>query len=453
MNESIKALREALQFSPENVPLRLHLADQLLGASLAQEACEEYKAVLGLKPAHAAAKLGLARCYYMLRNYSAGILAAESLYDEGAVTPELNLLMAKLLVAEGEVPKAVAYYQQAVADNPALKDEELELQLKASRTAMNTATENENETQEAQAAPSWNVSKEDQRWLQKPETSFKDVGGMEQAKEEINHRIIQPFLNPDLYKAYGMKSGGGILMYGPPGCGKTFLARATAGEVNAGFLPVGLHEILDMWMGNSEKNLREVFQVARRNTPAVLFFDEVDALAADRSDFRQASGRFVINQFLAELDGVEQNNEGVLILAATNAPWHLDPAFRRPGRFDSLVFIPPPDEAGRESILQLQLAGKPCEPIQFSALIPRTEGFSGADLKSLVDVAVQGKLREAAKTGKISPLRTQDLVNALATVRPSTRQWFTSAKNYVTYGNNAGQYDDILAYMKKQRLL
>src|SRR5690606_2704948 len=144
--------------------------------------------------------------------------------------------------------------------------------------------------------------------------------------------------------------GGGILMYGPPGCGKTHLARATAGQVKASFISVGIHDVLEMWIGSSEQRLHTMFEQARRQTPCVRFFDEVDALGASRSDMRQSAGRQLINQFLSELDGVKASNEGVLILAATNAPWHLDPAFRRPGRFDRIIFAPPPDAIARSSI-------------------------------------------------------------------------------------------------------
>ena len=138
-------------------------------------------------------------------------------------------------------------------------------------------------------------------------------------------------------------------MYGPPGCGKTMIARATAGEVNARFINVSLNDILDMWMGNSEKNLHAIFEEARNNAPCVLFFDEIDALGASRSDMKQSSGRHLINQFLQELDGIGNNNDGVLVLGATNTPWNVDPAFRRPGRFDRIIFVPPPDQEAREA--------------------------------------------------------------------------------------------------------
>ena len=182
-------------------------------------------------------------------------------------------------------------------------------------------------------------------------------------KEEIRLKIIYPLQHADLYAAYGKSAGGGILMYGPPGCGKTHLARATAGEIKAGFLSVGINDVLDMWIGNSERNLHEMFEQARQNKPCVLFFDEVDALGASRSDMRASAGRHLINQFLSEMDGVQSANEGVLVLAATNAPWHLDPAFRRPGRFDRVLFVPPPDRPAQPRFCKSSLAASRQESI------------------------------------------------------------------------------------------
>jgi SpoVK/Ycf46/Vps4 family AAA+-type ATPase len=179
----------------------------------------------------------------------------------------------------------------------------------------------------------------------------------------------------------------------------------------------------------------------------VLFFDEVDALGASRSDLRQSSGRQLINQFLAELDGVQSSNEGVLTLAATNAPWHLDPAFRRPGRFDRILFVPPPDAPARASILRLMLRGKPVKDIDIDVLARKTDAYSGADLKAVVDMAIECKLREAIKAG-VQPLTQRDLIDAIGAVRPSTKEWFATARNYALYSNQGGIYDDILRFLK-----
>ena len=186
--------------------------------------------------------------------------------------------------------------------------------------------------------------------VDRPPLSFQDVAGLEELKEEIRMKIVYPARHPRLYEAYGRKPGGAMLLYGPPGCGKTHLARAAAGELQAAFISIGINDVLDMWLGLLEKNLHDLFEQARIHRPSVLFIDEVDALGSSRHDQRLAGGRQLINQFLSELDGVDSDNEGVLILAATNAPWHLDPAFRRPGRFDRMLFVAPPDvDARRET--------------------------------------------------------------------------------------------------------
>ena len=185
-----------------------------------------------------------------------------------------------------------------------------------------------------------------------------------------------------------------------------------------------------------------------REPGAVLFFDEVDALAADRNDLKRSAGRTLINQFLAEMDGVKTSNEGVLILAATNAPWHLDSAFRRPGRFDRILFVPPPDGGARATILRILARGKPAQDIDYDQLAKKTADFSGADLKALLDVAVEAKLRQAMRAGVPQPLTTRDLAAAAATLRPTTREWFATARNHALYSNQGGIYDDILAYLK-----
>jgi SpoVK/Ycf46/Vps4 family AAA+-type ATPase len=203
-----------------------------------------------------------------------------------------------------------------------------------------------------------------------------------------------------------------------------------------------------MWMGGSERNLHDTFERARRNAPCVLFFDEVDALGATRADSRADTGRRIVNQFLEELDGVRASNDGVLVLAATNAPWHVDPAFRRPGRFDRILFVAPPDEPARAEILRTQMRGKPQQNVDFAALAARTKEFSGADLMGIVDRAVEAKLRDAMRTGVPAPIVTADLERAAKGAGPSTREWFATARNYAMHANQGGVYDDILKYLK-----
>jgi SpoVK/Ycf46/Vps4 family AAA+-type ATPase len=206
-----------------------------------------------------------------------------------------------------------------------------------------------------------------------------------------------------------------------------------------------------MYIGQSERNLHSIFQKARQLKPCVLFFDEVDALGANRTDMRNSAGRHVINQFLSEMDGVEYDNEGILILAATNAPWHLDPAFRRPGRFDRIIFVPPPDEDAREAILTIKLKNKPIGKLNYDKIVSRSKEFSGADLEAVIDLAIESKLEESMRKGHPMPLETNDFLGALKKHRPTTKEWFQTAKNYALFANEAGLYDDILDYLKLKK--
>lgn len=239
-------------------------------------------------------------------------------------------------------------------------------------------------------------------------------------------------------------------LWGPPGCGKTFLARALAGELGAQFYEVGLNDVLDMWVGSSERNLHSVFELARRNTPCVLFFDEIDALGARRSNLRQggAAIRGVVNQLLLELDGASSDNEGIFVLAATNHPWDVDPALVRPGRFDRRLLVLPPDRDARIAIANHHLKGRPIEDLNLSRLADKTDGLSGADLALVCDQATEVAMEASAKSGRICPVTTKDLLRSAKTVRPSIAGWLQTARNHATFANDDGTYDELLVYLR-----
>lgn len=436
MNEMIKNLVEALQLSPDNVPLRLQVANLMMNDKMYAEAAEQLSEILQRSYGHSTAQVQLAECFYHMEKYSAALIIFEQLnFTELPVTSAV--LYVRCLIKEQSIEQAIDLYKQLLLLYPGFSDDEIDKTLRLGSSAASMDDE---------------LMMDDEAYfLEKPTTRFSDVGGMKNVKNEISLKIIQPLKNPDLYKAFGKKAGGGILLYGPPGCGKTFIAKATAGEIDAKFISIGLHDILDMWIGNSEKNLHQVFEVARANKPCVLFFDEVDAIGSSRADLKQSAMRHVINQFLAELDGVEANNEGVLILAATNAPWSVDGAFRRPGRFDRIIFVAPPDEEARIDILKNLLNGKPVGEVDVKKIAAQSEGYSGADLTALIDIAVEDKLTQSIETGELQPLTTKDFLRALKIHKPTTQEWFASARNYALYANESGLYDDILKYLKIKR--
>ncbi|NLF09704.1 MAG: AAA family ATPase [Pirellulaceae bacterium] len=441
--EAVKTIREALALSPDNVPLRRHLAAMLAESGKLEEAESEYRRALGLAPDNLDLKVALADVYYRQEKYSQSLVILEDVASQPSTSGKAHILYARVLFRRGSIADAVAQYKLGIEIDPDSADGILAEQLGV------VSEEKAGEVFDGRVRQAWQGdSAAPDIDLERPKISFADVGGMDSVKEEIALKIIHPLKHPEIYRAYGKTVGGGILMYGPPGCGKTHLARATAGEIQARFISVGINDVLEMWIGNSERNLHELFEQARYNQPCVLFFDEADALGGRRSDMLSGGARQLINQFLAELDGVDGSNEGVLILAATNAPWHVDPAFRRPGRFDRIVFVPPPDRAGRAAILRVHCAGKPVDNLDFDYLAKKTDGFSGADLKAVVDMAVETKLRQAMISGKIAPLDSKDLAAAAASLRPTTREWFATARNYALYSNQGGMYDDVLKHLK-----
>jgi SpoVK/Ycf46/Vps4 family AAA+-type ATPase len=272
-------------------------------------------------------------------------------------------------------------------------------------------------------------------------------------KARLEASVLAPLRNPELARLYGKSLRGGLLLYGPPGCGKTFIARAVAGEMGARFLAVSLADVLDMYIGQSERNVRELFDIARRNSPCVIFLDEIDALGQKRSQQRNSAARGTVNQLLSEMDGLSSNNEGVFVLGATNHPWDVDVALRRPGRFDRMLLVLPPDEAAREAILRYHLRERPIANIDASKLARKTDGLSGADLAYVCELASEKALLDSAQSGTVRMIEMRDLEAAVREVRPSIGPWLETARNVAQFANQDGTYDDLLAYLRRRRLL
>ena len=313
----ISALQAASRLDPANADLHLHLADLLLQAGRASEALFEARQVLLTQPDR-------------LEALRFAAWAAEEAGDTEAAARYHRINDALTGVIQGAAPASVT-----------------------------GPTPTTPPVQTVLADPDTSAESPDARWeLQTPRVTLADVAGMTEVKRRLDLALLSPLRNPELLKMYGSTLGGGLLLYGPPGCGKTFIARAVAGELNARFLAVGLSDVLDMYMGQSERNLSEVFALARRNAPCVLFFDEIDALGRRRSQMRHSAAN-VVGQLLGELDGAKASNEGVFVLAATNSPWDVDPALRRPGRFDRTLLVLPPDVAARQVLLQALIKARP----------------------------------------------------------------------------------------------
>lgn len=363
--------------------------------------------------------------------------------------PAMQMLRARVLADLDRRQEGLALYRAAVAANPALEDVALRRRLGADIIEIG----GDNGRPRLRVISNDDTDDTEVARVLVPETekvTFADIGGLETVKKTIHKKIILPYQKPGLFQRFRKRVGGGILMYGPPGCGKTMLARATAGECNATFFNVAISDVLDMYIGESERKLHALFEQARSKAPAVLFFDEVEALGGKRSHTREATSSKLVSQFLAEMDGFTQDNHGVLILAATNVPWAMDAAFRRPGRFDRVLFVPPPDRSARESVLKLLLEDRPmAKDVDVGFLAKNTSGFSGADLRELVETAVDGAIEDSIERGEECPLSDRHLKAALKEVRATTVEWLTTARNYARYANEGGQYDEVLEFINK----
>lgn len=446
MNDAILApIEAALRANPDNAPLLAAYIDAALGADLSGRLAGVL-GELGVGPDRLAPAQRLAIASALFRDG----LAERALAFCPATPAAGHLLRARILLGLDRRAEAREAYQDAVAADPALEDAELATALDPRVVSLASARRASDKLLTSVPAPTAGEPGE-LRHLVQPESRrvrFADVGGLESVKAQIRKRIITPFQKPSLFQRFARKSGGGVMLYGPPGCGKTLLARATAGECSAAFFNVAVSDVLDMYIGESERKLRLLFEEARRRKPAVLFFDEVEALGGKRQFSRDGGTAKLVSQFLAELDGFERNNDGVLILAATNVPWAVDPAFRRPGRFDRVLFVPPPDQPARVDILEGLLKDRPLAgPIDTAFLAKHTGGFSGADLAQLVETAVDVAIEATMAAGHDVPVSDAMLKEALKESKPTTLEWLTTARNYARYANEGGQYDEVLAFL------
>lgn len=409
----IDAISAAVAANPENTELRLHLAELLLQNERAAEALQHCQAVLDAQPDSLSALRSAAR-------------AAEALGDGDKAARFRRLASALSREDAGKAPPSAS---EPPSDASADRSKVVPLRV----------------VEGGLSEGAWTAET----------TALKlaDVAGMEQVKRRLNLAFLAPLRNPEMMKMYGKTLRGGLMLYGPPGCGKTFIARATAGEMGARFVSVGLADVLDMYLGQSERNLHEIFETARRNAPCVLFFDEIDALGRKRSQMRHSAGREAVNQLLAELDSVGNDNRGVFVLAATNHPWDVDTALRRPGRLDRTLLVLPPDALAREAILRYHVSGKPTEALDLAWVAGKTEGYSGADLAHLCETAAELAMEDSMATGKPRPLCQTDFKKGLKDVRPSTRPWFETARNYAMFANEGGVYDELLDYLRAARMV
>ncbi len=422
----LDSLRKAVEAMPDDVPLRLHLATMLLQAGQRDEAVRQLGAVLQRDPGNAQA-LGLLQEREPAPPPPPAAPAPSA--DPSSRPPSGP--------GAGQSPGSGQHYDWSQAED--------EL-----RDVMPAMFVGDGDTAGSASA---GIDEADAYDAEHTGLTLADVAGMIEVKQRLEAAFLAPMRNPELRKLYGKSLRGGLLLYGPPGCGKTFIARAVAGELGARFIAVSFADIIDMFVGQSERNIHELFEVARRNAPCVLFLDEVDAIGQKRSQLRNTPMRSAVNQLLLELDDISGGNEGVFLLAATNHPWDVDSALRRPGRFDRTLLVLPPDATAREGVFRYHLKDRPVAGIELAKLAKQTDGYSGADIAHICETAAERALLDSVRLEEPRMIGTPDLEAAIGEVKPSLGAWFDTARNVALFANENGSYDDLAAYLRKRRLI
>ncbi|UCD03496.1 MAG: ATP-binding protein [Candidatus Woesearchaeota archaeon] len=271
-----------------------------------------------------------------------------------------------------------------------------------------------------------------------PSKTFEDVAGMQSIKKDIEKKIIWPVTDPEDYRKYVGGGCRGVIMYGPPGCGKTLLAKAAAGEANKSgssvkFYKVDQSDIKNMYVGNSEQNMRNLFENAAKNQPAIIFFDEVDSLAGTRGKDLSGHRKDLANEFKSDFDDI--TDKTILVIGATNHPWNIDSAFVRPGRFEELIFVPPPDLEARAKILEIHTKGREIDnEIDFNKLAGLTKGYSGADLEKICKDAGLLAYERKRNNSENSKINYSDFLKGIEKTKPSLKQWCAEVKDQMIDG-------------------
>ncbi len=455
MNEqTFKLLEKALLAAPGDWETRSHLIDEYLASGQAQRAAELLLAAPEI-PGTEIDALRKARVE-LETDLPAAQITLDGILARNRACAQAYWLLAKIYQKRGMREDARKKYGAATVIDESLQDAALEVWLGTSPTALvpvemtpvPEVDENEN-LPGTVLAPGAAAIPDIIDEPELPRTTFDDVGGMEDVIQRIRMNIIYPFKNPEIFQKFKKKPGGGILMYGPPGCGKTHIARATAGECGATFMAISITDILSKWFGESEQRLHELFEIARRRSPTVIFIDEIDAIGGSRFN-ASATMSPIVNVLLTEMDGMGAKNENLMVLAATNTPWRVDDALRRPGRFDRILFVPPPDVPAREATFKIHLRDLPAEKLDLAKLAQLTNRFSGADLRAVVERASEKAIYQEMQSGRPVKLTQALLVDAVKEMRASTNEWLETARSYAAYANRSGLYDDLVEFLKNE---
>lgn len=400
-----------------------------------EEAIDGYSQAIKLDRNYASAYFNRALAFAIINRYEEATADAQMVMKIEPESYDAPYVMGIIEEYKKNYTSAKAWYEKSLAKNP--KYEQAKARLDQLQAKMEKPIEKEEPIKVSTTKSEDTVIEEGaikKVKFHKSNLKFSDIVGMKRQKELIHDNIILAIKKPELLKAYGKKIGLGVLFYGPPGCGKTYFVNAIGGETGSNVIIARINEIVDMYAGNTEKNMHQIFEQARKNTPCVVFFDEVDALGGKRDggggggDGGQNFMRMAVNQFLQEMDGIEKNPEGIFIIGATNAPWDMDPALKRSGRFGEAIYIPPPDYKTRKQALMYNTRKMPLGRINFGRLSRATMGFSQADLAEICDKTALLPAAEEDKTGRKRKILMRDFLRMIREHGGTLDEWYAMVR-------------------------
>ena len=439
VNSALKDLELLVEEFPDRLDYRLDRAEAALRIGEYDDALDDLANVLRNDPEHPVALRKKAEClFHRGSNFEAMEIINQLIKLEGE-SVELLLHRARINEQLEFLDEAVADAKRAMAIEP---DNQEARQLRQSVILRRQSLGMEDDLYAAFTRGEEEIFLGD---LKIPEARFSDIGGLEDGKRLIRETIELPLKHPEISAKYGKTAGGGLLFFGPPGCGKTLLARAAAGECGITLINVNLAHVLDKWVGNSEKAVSMMFAAARKRAPSILFFDEVDAIGGSRATLQSGWEKKLISQLLIELDGLTSINENVMVMGATNAPWDVDYALRRPGRLGRLVFVPPPEAPGRADIFKIYLGKKPlvAEDIDYKVLGEQSRHYSPDSIRQIVENAASIPWRRAIETGQADPISQGNLLEAIKQTPPDLTEWEKVVSRYEEFAKQSLKHSGV----------
>lgn len=407
--------------------------NDLFGESKFDEAVREYNEALKIDSRYADAYFNRALTERILHDYAGAKKDLQTVMELQPKSADAPLLVGDISEANNDFVGAKYWYEKALAVNPDYGEAKTRLEKIDSLIHMDSKVGTGDmgskqvgvqsfKDQPPSSTGQKEVIQEGQiktLAFHKSTTTFNQVIGLNKVKKYLRDNLVLAIKEPDLFRKYGKKLGLGLILYGPPGVGKTYVVNAVAGEANANVIIARINQIIDMYTGNTEKNLHAIFEQARKNAPCLIVFDELDALGTKRGGGGGGEGgessamRLAVNQFLIEMNGLEGNPEGVFVIGTTNNPWDIDPALKRSGRFGDRIYIAPPNYSDRKRLFEFYTKNKPRDNLNYGRLSRATMGYSPADIESLCDKAAMRPLLHEYENKKGRKLVMSDMMAIL----------------------------------------